>query len=100
MTRYSVFITVDESFAERFEEYMRSKHIPDVLSTGRFVRASIWRSEGTAYRVDYVAEHREQLERYLAEDTERLREAFASEYPFEVSVERETADLVDSWETA
>lgn len=99
MFLYVVNLTFDKELSGRFEDYMRSKHIPDVLSTGKFSGAELLRSGEGAYRMIYRSETREQLDRYLEEDTERLREAFAREFPFEVTAAREICEMVDRWDS-
>lgn len=94
---YAVIIELDEELSDRFEDYMRSKHIPDVLATGKFNGASIARSEEGVYRISYLAPNRESLEDYLAKDTKRLRELFMEEFPFDVSASREVLEVIDVW---
>ncbi|QQS42576.1 MAG: DUF4286 family protein [Acidobacteriota bacterium] len=78
---------------------MRRKHIPDVMATRRFVRSEFARSEDGAFRTTYTASDRSELENYLANDAERLREAFAAEFPHSVDVRREVWKSIESWST-
>lgn len=94
MIHYVVSIEVGEDLGEKFEEYMRLKHIPEVLSTGKFVRALMFRSAPGIYRIDYAATDRESLEEYLAEYTERFREKFAIEFPYPAKAEREILEEI------
>ena len=94
--RYNVRVTVGDDLAERFSGYMLSKHIPDVLATGKFVSAELARSETGAFLISYLAAKRPDLEEYLEEHTERLRDSFAKEFPFEVRVEREILEVLDA----
>ncbi len=98
MICYSVVVTVGKDLSKRFEDYMRSRHIPDVLAAGKFEGASFARSEDGSYRVSYMAPDRKSLEDYLSEDSARMRELFAREFPFEVSATREVLEVIDAWE--
>lgn len=93
--RYNVRVTVDEERAERFIGYMLSKHIPDVLATGKFASAEFARSEGGSFLVSYLADSRPDLDDYLAKHTEILRETFSREFPFDVKAEREILEVLD-----
>ena len=93
--RYNVRVTVSDDLAERFAGYMRSKHIPDVLATGKFASAEIARSDGGTFLVSYLAGSGSDLDEYLKLHTESLREAFSREFPFEVNVEREIFEVLD-----
>ena len=97
MFHYVVNIELADDLAERFEDYMRSKHIPDVLATGKFTGASLARTESGSYRISYFAPYRETLEKYLSEDTARMRDLFANEFPFEVTADREVLEVIDVW---
>lgn len=94
--RYNVRVTVGDGLADRFAEYMRSKHIPDVLAAGKFDSGEIARSDDGSFLVSYQAASRSDLDEYLENHTGRLREAFSREFPFEVRVEREVLEVLDA----
>ena len=52
---YEVTAVVEHELAEEWERYMREQHIPDVLATGWFTRASLIRAQGGRYRISYHA---------------------------------------------
>lgn len=93
--RYNVRVKIGEELADRFAGYMRSKHIPDVLATGKFEAAEISRSEDGSFLVSYLALSGQDLNDYLARHTETMREAFRREFPFEAKVEREVLEIID-----
>lgn len=71
MILYNVTVNVEQSIEQEWLEWMRTEHILDVLNTGMFQNAKIFRllgveqSEGTAtYAVQYFAESIEYYEVY------------------------------------
>jgi hypothetical protein len=98
MVEYAICITLPEELREKFEDYMRSKHIPDVLATGHFKGASISLSDSGGYRIAYRCENKAALEEYLNISAKRLREMFAAEFPFEAVITREILEVVDAWD--
>jgi hypothetical protein len=95
---YEVTAVVELELAERWEAYMRERHIPDVLATGWFTRASLARASGGRYLIRYHAASRGDLDRYLAEAAPALRAEFTGRYPGGVALTRETWELVQEWE--
>jgi hypothetical protein len=86
MIIYNVTINIDEDVHDRWLRWMKSEHIPHMLSTGKFTRALMTRVlvdeelGGITYSVQYTTESREMLNRYYAENAEELR---ATSNPFE-----------------
>ena len=71
MILYNVTINVEQAVEEEWLRWMRTEHMLDVLNTGMFTTAKIFRllgveqSEGTAtYAVQYFAETMHHYERY------------------------------------
>ncbi len=100
MIIYAVVLETDDSLGEKLEDYMRSKHIPDVLATGCFSGAELARCGGGVLRVSYKARDPVSLEEYLSQHTQGLRDAFAEEFPHEVNARREILEVVDIWAEA
>lgn len=98
MIRYEVVVTVRDDLRERFEEYFRRKHIPEILATGCFVEIRFDRSDGGSYRTVYHAATRADLERYLAEHTARFRANFAAHFPEGVTPAREVWTELQAWD--
>ena len=96
MVTYEVTAVVRSDLTAAYETYMR-RHIVDVLATGRFFAASFARSTENRYRTRYDARDQESLDRYLAEDTARLRADFAKHFPSGVELTREIWQAVEVW---
>jgi|SRR5699024_2909346 len=83
---YNVTINIDESVHDRWLEWMKTEHIPDMLATGKFSKALMTRvmveeeMGGITYSIQYRAKDKDALEKYYTEDAEKLR---AKSKPFE-----------------
>ncbi len=78
MIIYNVTVNIDNSVHDEWLEWMKSKHIPDVVGTGCFTEGKIFRilvneESGISYSVQYSAESMDDVNRYLKEHAEALR---------------------------
>ncbi|KUO64553.1 MAG: hypothetical protein APF83_06785 [Lutibacter sp. BRH_c52] len=77
---YSVTTNIEESIHDEWLKWMKEKHIPDMLSTGKFSYAKMSQvmieedMGGTTYSVQYTTDSLESLQDYYKEDAARLRE--------------------------
>jgi hypothetical protein len=79
MILYNVTINIDLSVHDQWMKWMQTKHINDVLATGKFTSARMVKvlveEQGSAtYSIQYTTESKEKLERYYQEDAPRLRQ--------------------------
>jgi hypothetical protein len=82
---YNVTINIEEDAHDRWLEWMKKEHLPKVMSTGKFLRYSMYRlcsrqpdETGITYSVQYLAAEMADYEEYqkhhaalLQEETER-----------------------------
>lgn len=78
MIIYNVTVNIDNSVHEEWLEWMKAKHIPDVVGTGCFIEGNIFRilvneESGISYSVQYSAASMDDVNRYLKEHAEALR---------------------------
>lgn len=78
MIIYNVTVNIDNSVHEEWLEWMKSKHIPDVVGTGCFTEGNIFRilvneESGISYSVQYSAVSMDDVNRYLKDHAEALR---------------------------
>ena len=79
MLIYNVTINIDDSVHDDWLNWMRDKHIPDMLATGKFSHAKMTKilvdeeMGGTSYSIQYTTKDRNTLDAYYKEDAERLR---------------------------
>lgn len=83
---YNITINIQEDIHEKWLEWMKNEHIPEMMATGKFSKALMSRvmveeeMGGLTYSVQYTTKNREMLQRYYEEDAARLR---AKTKPFE-----------------
>ena len=97
MVTYEITANVRADLVPAYERFMRERHIPDLLATGRFVAASLGRSQPGRHRIRYEARSREALDRYLREHAHRLRAHLQGEFPEGIEVAREEWEIIESW---
>lgn len=79
MIIYNVTVKVEKEIAEAWLDWLRQEHIPDLLGTGCFYDAAVLQlldlddSEGPTYAVQYFANKREDVDRYLNEFSADMR---------------------------
>ena len=92
MILYNVTVNIDDSVHDEWLEWMRSKHIPDVLSTGLFTESKLYRirteneEEGNTYSIqyflrsmdDYKIYQKEYAEKLQFEHTEKFKDKFVA----------------------
>lgn len=77
---YNVTINVESSIRDAWLEWMQTKHIPEMLATGKFNEAKIFRvlvdeeTGGTTYAVQYYTESRQLLRDYYRENAAGMRQ--------------------------
>ena len=80
MIIYNVTINIDQSVHDRWLEWMQTKHIGDMLATGKFTAARMVRviieepMGGTTYSIQFTTDSHETLQRYYHEDAPQMRE--------------------------
>lgn len=80
MFLYNVTIGIDPSVEQEWVHWMKTEHILDVLNTGMFVTAKMYKvlhesEDGTiSYSTQYFAESLNHVEKYLEQFAPALRE--------------------------
>lgn len=80
MLLYNVTVGIDKNAEQEWLHWMKTEHILDVLNTGMFTQAKIYKvlhetEEGTvSYSVQYFAETLNHIEKYLDQFAPALRE--------------------------
>ncbi|UCE93162.1 MAG: DUF4286 family protein [Flavobacteriaceae bacterium] len=84
---YNVTINVDESIHDEWMQWMSDIHIPEVLSTGKFIKALLSQvlvdeeMGGITYSVQYTCESSDLLMEYYEQDAPRLRNEINKKFP-------------------
>jgi len=77
---YNVTTNIDEAVEAEWLQWMKVKHIPDMLATGKFNNAKMSQvmieeeMGGATYSVQYTTDSLETLQEYYKEDAPRLRD--------------------------
>jgi len=80
MIIYNVTINIDPSIEKQWLDWMRTKHIREVLNSGCFISAKLVKVhvnqpiEGMSFATQYVAESQEKLQTYYTHFAPKLRE--------------------------
>jgi hypothetical protein len=87
MLIYNVTTNIEESAHDKWLQWMRETHIPDVLATGKFLNAKMSKvlieeeMGGITYSVQFTTADRETLQKYYQEDATRLRNDALKRFP-------------------
>jgi hypothetical protein len=80
MIIYNVTVNIDDSVHDQWLLWMTQKHIPEILATGKFIKATfvkvliVEEMGGATYSVQYFAESKAKLESYYTEDAPAFRQ--------------------------
>jgi hypothetical protein len=97
MVTYEVTALVELGSVSAYEQYMRDRHIPDLLATGHFVGVTFSKSAPGRYRIRYEAPSQAALDAYLRGHATGLRADFATHFPTGVQLSREVWEVLQSW---
>lgn len=83
MVVYNVTISIDENSADEWLQWMREKHIPDIMNTGHFRDSKICRVQGEeeggkTFAVMYTAKSQKDLEEYQKKHAPDLQKEHSS----------------------
>lgn len=87
---YTLHIQVEQEFVQNWIEYMKTKHIQDVLQTECFTKAVMYRldEQNSIFRIDYYVNSKVELEQYLSRFANQLRDDHVSHFPKGVTISR------------
>jgi hypothetical protein len=80
MIIYNVTIKLDESIHQQWLNWLQDIHIPEVIATGCFTKATILKlleiddSEGPTYAIQYFAESKANYNRYIEKFAPEMRQ--------------------------
>lgn len=80
MIIYNVTIKLDESIHEQWLSWLQDIHIPEVIATGCFTKATVLRlmeiddSEGPTYAIQYFAESKALYNKYIELHAPEMRQ--------------------------
>ncbi len=85
MIIYNVTINIENDVREEWLQWMKTKHIPDVMDTGCFIENKICKvlvdeEQGTTYSIQYTCENMDRLKEYQQHHAPRLQKEVADKY--------------------
>lgn len=101
MIVYSVTVSLDPAVEQDWVQWMKEKHIPDVMNTGCFTERRITKvvdgaEEGSInYNVQYVCESHEILDHYHAHHATPLQAAHRERYQDKFIAFRTILEIID-----
>ncbi|GAA4280038.1 DUF4286 family protein [Gaetbulibacter aestuarii] len=102
MIIYNVTVNIDPSIHEEWLVWIK-EHIPQVLGTGKFDRATFTRvlvddnSGAFTYSIQYRAHSRKALEEYYENHAEGLRKAGAEKFADKMLAFRTELEFIDEY---
>lgn len=85
MIIYNVTVSVDNEIAQDWLDWMKAKHIPDVMASGMFVEYRILKvvtgeNSGITYAIQYTLESHSKLEEYQTRFAPELQKDHLARY--------------------
>jgi len=76
---YNVTVNIDDSVHDKWLDWMKNEHIPQMLKLGKFNNALMSKvmtqgDSGSTYSIQYQTDSKETLDKYYKEDAELLRQ--------------------------
>ena len=102
MIIYNVTISIDSKVEEHWLEWMRSKHIPDVINTGCFIESRLARVHGEeegglTYAVMYIAPSQEKYDEYQAKHAAQLQHEHSSKFGGNFAAFRTVLSIIEEF---
>lgn len=96
---YNVTVSIDKELAEEWLNWMKTIHIPDVLSTGYFTENKICKvlhvsDDGETYSIQYTFNTMEDIEDYQKNHAPRLQAEHSKRYEGKYAAFRTLLEIV------
>lgn len=85
MIIYNVTTIIEEDIHEKYIQYMKNIHMPEVMATGKFVTCNFLKltepiNEGITYCAQYITDEASKLEDYRNNYSPKLQNDFQKEF--------------------
>ncbi|MEH6537017.1 MAG: DUF4286 family protein [Psychroserpens sp.] len=103
MIIYNVTINIDDTAHDQWLDWMKNEHIPQVLGTGKFEKATLSQvlveedMGGQTYSIQYRSYSREALDAYYREDADRLRQEGLKKFADKMLAFRTELQIIDEY---
>lgn len=101
MIIYNVTVNIDNAVADDWLTWMREVHVPEVMSTGMFLKNNIYRvmadddSGGQTYSIQYTCKNMETYEHYRSTFAPTLQADHANRYKDKFVAFRTLLEVID-----
>lgn len=100
MIVYNVTVNIDSSAHDEWLDWMKYKHIPDVVATGCFTQGKIFRimveeQSGVSYSIQYTANSMDDIDRYMANYAQGLRKEALDKFKDKFTAFRTLLEQID-----
>lgn len=101
MILYNVTAKVDSTIAEEWITWTKQEHIPDMINTGCFTKATILRllevdeSDGPTFAIQYFAESKSLYNEYIQKHSDNLRKKGTDKWGARFIAFRSIMEIVD-----
>lgn len=98
---YNVTVKVDEQICDEWLSWMKSKHIPDVMRTGKFESFRFNRlinrmeEDGVSFTIQYVCQDMKTFHAYQVQDAPKLQKEHTDRYNGRFVAFRTMMELLD-----
>lgn len=102
MIIYNVTVSIDQSVHEDWVEWMRTKHIPDVMNTGCFIESRISRVHGEedgglTYAIQYIAPSQDKFDVYQQLFAPKLQLEHSAKYQGKFAAFRTILSIIEEF---
>lgn len=102
MILYNVTVSIDAIVEQDWLEWMRTKHIPEVIATGCFLEGRLSRIHaeeegGLTYAVSYVSPSQEKFEEYQSTHAPTLQKEHIERYSGKFAAFRTLMTIVEEF---
>lgn len=101
MILYNVTVNIDSSVHDEWLEWMKTRHIPDVLATGLFIKNKIFKifseqeTDEYTYSIQYFLKSLNDLNKYQEEFAPKLQSEHSKKYKDKFVAFRTVMELVE-----
>jgi hypothetical protein len=105
MILYNVTVSIDPAIADEWLEWMRSRHIPDVMATGCFLESRISRVHGEeegglTYAITYLSPSQEKMEEYRDMHAPELQKEHSDRFAGRFAAFRTILSVIEEYRQA
>lgn len=102
MILYNVTVSIDNRVHEEWLDWMRTKHIPDVMATGCFIESRISRVHGEeeggmTFAITYLSPNEEKFDEYQEKHAPALQKEHTDKYEGKFAAFRTLLTVLDEF---